>query len=102
MKDGRSFEQGVADLFNLTVPDYTQEKFFSVFINSLVLNREGKCIRFYGTVYDERISTYFPEESIHKEMTEKLNTWVKEQTFDTKRIPRGFDGYSFKCIVSLK
>lgn len=102
MKNGSSFEKGVADLFNLTVPDNTNEKSFCVFINHLVLNKEGKCIDFYGTVNDERISKYFSEESKNKEMTEKLNKWVKEQTFDTKLIPKGFDGYSFLCIVYLK
>lgn len=102
MKDGRSFEKGVAELFNLTVPDNTNEKSFCVFINYLVLNKEGKCIDFYGTVNDERISKYFSEESKNKEMTDKLNKWVKEQTFDTKLIPKGFDGYSFLCIVYLK
>lgn len=102
MKDGRSFEKGIADLFNLTVPDNTNEKSFCVFINYLVLNKDGKCIDFYGTVNDERISKYFSEESKNKEMTEKLNKWVKEQTFDTKLIPKGFDGYSFLCIVYLK
>ncbi len=102
MKDGRSFEKGVAELFNLTVPDNTNEKSFCVFINYLVLNKEGKCIDFYGTVNDERISKYFSEESKNKEMTEKLNKWVKEQTFDNKLIPKGFDGFSFLCIVYLK
>lgn len=102
MKDGRSFEKGVADLFNLTVPDNTTEKSFCVFISYLVLNKEGKCIDFYGTVNDERISKYFSEESKNKEMTEKLNKWVKEQTFDTKLIPKDFDGYSFRCIFYLK
>lgn len=102
MKNGSSFEKGVADLFNLTVPDNTNEKSFCVFINHLVLNKEGKCIDFYGTVNDERISKYFSEQSKSKEMTEKLNKWVKEQTFDTKLIPKGFDGYSFLCIVYLK
>lgn len=102
MKNGSSFEKGVADLFNLTVPDNTNEKSFCVFINHLVLNKEGKCIDFYGTVNDERISKYFSEQSKNKEMTEKLNKWVKEQTFDTKLIPKGFDGYSFLCIVYLK
>lgn len=102
MKDGRSFEKGVADLFKLIVPDNTNEKSFCVYINYLVLNKEGKCIDFYGEVNDERISNYFSEESKNKEMTEKLNKWVKEQTFDTKLIPKGFDGYSFLCIVNLK
>ena len=102
MKDGRSFEKGLADLFMLTIPDNLNEKTFCVFINYLVLNKEGKCTDFYGTVNDERVSKYFSEESENNEMTEKLNKWVKEQTFDTKLIPNGFDGYSFLCIVYLK
>lgn len=102
MRDGRSFEKGVADLFKLTVPDNTNEKVFCVFINHLVLDKEGKCVDFYGTVNDERISEYVSEESKNIEMTKKLNSWVKEQTFDTKLIPKGFDGYSFLCIVYLK
>lgn len=102
LKDGRSFEKGVADLFNLIVPDNTKEKTFCVYITALILNKKGQCIDFYGSVNDERISEYFTEESENKEMTKKLSKWVKEQTFDTKLIPKGFDGYSFLCIVYLK
>lgn len=102
LKDGRSLEKGLADLFNLSIPDDRKQRTFCIFINHLVLDREGKCIEFYGNVYDERISEYFTEKARNKEMTEKLNTWIKEQTFDTKLIPKGFDGYSFLCIVNLK
>lgn len=102
LKDGRSFEKGVADLFGLSVLDNKEKNTFNVFINYLVLDKKGKCVDFYGNVYDERISTFFTEESKNKEMTEKLNKWVREQTFQTKLIPKGFDGYSFLCIVDLK
>jgi hypothetical protein len=102
MKDGRSFEKGIADLFSLSVPDSKEKETFCVFIHHLVLDRNGKCVDFYGTVNDERISEFFSPESLNKEMTEKLNKWVKEQTFETKLIPKGFDGYSFLCIVNLK
>lgn len=102
MKDGRSFEKGVAGLFGLSVPDIKEENTFNVFINHLVLDSNGKCVDFNGHVYDERISEFFTEESVNKEMTEQLNKWVKEQTFQTKLVPKGFDGYSFLCIVYLK
>jgi hypothetical protein len=102
LKDGSSFEKGVANFFNLSISDNTNEKSFCIFINYLVLNKEGKCIDFYGKVHDKRISEYFTKESVNEEMTEKLNSWVKAQTFDTKLIPKGFDGYSFLCIVNLK
>ncbi|BDD05272.1 hypothetical protein [Aureibacter tunicatorum] len=102
MKDGRTFEKGVADLFNLSISDNTNEKSFCIFINPLVLDDNGKCIDYYGRVYDKRISNFFTKESINRSMTEKLDTWVKQQTFDTKLIPQGFDSYSFLCIVNLK
>jgi hypothetical protein len=101
IKDGRSFEKGLADLFNLTVHNSDGET-FCIFINKLFLDKKGKCIDFYGNVYDRRISESFTNESINKEMTEILNKWIKEQIFDTKLIPKGFDGYSFLCIVNLK
>lgn len=102
MKDGSTLGKGVADLFSLTVCNNTDEKLFSVFIDYLVLNEEGKCIDFNGAVRNKRISHYTMEEAKNNEMTEKLNMWLKEQTFDTKLIPKGFDGYSFLCIVYLK
>lgn len=102
LKDGRSFERGVADLFGLSIPEKNEKSIFNIFINNLVLDKNGKCIEFYGNVYDERISTFFTKESKNIEMTEKLNKWVREQTFQTKLIPKGFDGYSFLCIVDLK
>lgn len=100
--DGRSFEKGVADLFGLSIPDNKEKSTFNVFINYLVIDKNGKCVDLDGNVYDERISTSFSEESINKEMTEKLYKWIREQTFQTKLIPKGFDGYSFLCIVDLK
>ena len=102
LKDGRSLEKGLAELFNLSVLDDGKGKVFNVFINHLVIDQKGKCFKYYGNVYDVRISEYFTEEARNKEMTEKLNRWIKEQTFDTRLIPKGFDGYSFLCIVNLK
>ncbi len=99
LKDGRPFEKAVADLFGLSVLDSNERNTFSVFINYLVLDTRGKCVDFYGNVYDERI---LEGESVNIEMTEKLNKWVKEQSFQTDLIPKGFDGYSFLCIVDLK
>lgn len=102
IKDGKSFEQEVADLFGLSIPNNKEKKIFCVFINYLVLDRNGKCVDFYGKVHDERISEFLIPESVNKEMTEKLNKWVMEQTFETKLIPKAFDRYSFLCIVHLK
>ena len=102
LKDGRSLEKGLAELFNLSLLDDGKGKVFNIFINHLVIDQKGKCIKCSGNVYDVRISEYFTEEARNKEMTEKLNRWIKEQTFDTKLIPKGFDGYSFLCIVNLK
>ena len=101
MKDGRSFEKAIAELFNLIVSDH-KDAVFCIYIGHLVLNKEGKCVDFYGKVYDKRISKYSSEESINHDMTEMLNKWINEQTFDTKFIPKGFDKYSFLCIVDLK
>jgi len=63
MKDGRSFEKAIADLFNLTIAGY-RDRIFCVYIGHLVLNKKGKCVGFHGTVYDEHISDSFSEESI--------------------------------------
>lgn len=102
LKDGRSFENGIAELLSLSVPENQEEETFCVFINSLVINKNGKCIDFYGKVHDVSISEFFTEDSINKEMTEKLEKWIMNQTFDTKLIPKKFDAYSFLCIVNLK
>jgi hypothetical protein len=102
LKDGSSFENGIAELFNLSIPDNQEKETFCVFINYLVIDKDGLCIDFYGKVHDERISEFFIKESINQEMTEKLEEWIKEQVFDTKLIPKKFDAYSFLCIVNLK
>jgi len=102
MKDGRSLEKGLADLFGLSILKNNEKGIFCVFIDHLVLDRNGKCVDFYGKVHDERISDYFLPESLNMEMTEKLNKWVMEQTFETKLMPKAFDRYSFLCIVHLK
>jgi hypothetical protein len=102
LKDGRSLEKGIADLFNLSVLDDGKGKVFTIYIKHLVIEQNGKCIKSYGEVYDKRISEYLTQESRNNEMTEKLNRWIKEQTFSTKLIPKGFDGYSFLCFVNLK
>ena len=102
LKDGRSFEKGLADLLNLTIHDYSKKEpeAYCAYIR-LVLNKEGKCIDFYGKVHDMRINEFMIDESIDKEMTDKLIKWLNEQKFDTKLIPKGFENYSFLCIVRL-
>lgn len=102
LKDGRTLGKAVADLLGLSIPTNKEKNTFIVFINYLVLDRRGKCIDFYGNVYDARISEFFTRESVNKEMTEQLNKWVREQFFQTNLIPKGFNGYSFLCIVNLK
>ena len=99
IKDGRSFEEGIANLFNLTVSNSDKGTF--CVHTCFVLNREGKCIDFYGSVNDERITKFFVEKSINKEMTDKLNKWGNEQIFDTRLIPKGFEAYTFLSFVYL-
>ena len=99
LKDGRSFEKGIADLFNLPVISSDKETF--CIYTHFVLNKEGKCIDFYGTVHDMRIEKFLLEKSINKEMTDKLHKWVSEQIFDTKLIPKGFEAYTFLSFVYL-
>jgi hypothetical protein len=101
LKDGQSFEKAVAQLFGLSVSANNEKKSYCVFIDNLVIDRNGKCIDCYGTVNDESISEFFLTESENKVMTEKLNQWAKAQTFQTKLIPEGFEAYSFLCIVYL-
>ena len=102
LKDGRSFEKGVADLLGLSISDHGEKETYTVFISNLVIDRTGKCIGFEGKVCDERISEYLTEESINKEMTEKVCKWLMKQKFQTKLIPKRFEKYSFLCIVNLK
>jgi hypothetical protein len=102
MKDERSLGKGIADLFNLNIPDSTNDQSVYVYIDNLVLNKEGKCVDFYATVNDQRTAKDFSGESKNKEMAERLNNWIKEQTFDTKLIPKGFDHYLFCCVFKIK
>lgn len=98
LKDGRSFEKGVADLFGFTIPNSEKKERLGIYIRHLVIDRYGKCVDFDGEVSVIGTSKYL---SPNDEMTEKLNIWLKEQTFETKLIPKGFDRYSFLCIVDL-
>lgn len=102
MKDGRRLEKGIADLFTLSIPDINEKEKYLVYIHTLLLDQNGKCVEFYGHVYDQGIDDNFSPESVDKGMTKKLNLWIKEQTFQTKLIPSGFDMYSFLCIANLK
>jgi hypothetical protein len=100
IEDGRSFEQGLADLFNLNISSGSSEYSLSIYIGRLLINEDGKCVDYYGSVSENKKSSSYLIEN--KKMNLKLETWVKEQKFDTRLIPKGFDGYSFLCIVYLK
>jgi len=103
LTNGNNYKQEVGNIFGLSISKTSNDTtIFNVFIHHIVINKYGKCIDFYGNIYDERISKYSSKQSINKEMTEKLNIWAKEQFFETKLIPKGFECYSFICIVNLK
>lgn len=100
-KDGRDFDKGIADILGMSVSENDSE-IFIVFIHSLLIDFNGNCINFEGDVYDKRISKYYSTESINIALTEKLKYSLKAQKFKTNLIPKGFEGYSFLCIVNLK
>jgi hypothetical protein len=100
LKDGTKLEKGIANFFNLQAGK-KGERTFCIFIDFL-LTHNGRCLDVYSSVYDRRISDSFSEESINKEMAEKLNLWMKEQIFQTKLIPKGFDKFSFLSMIDLK
>jgi hypothetical protein len=102
MKNGESFDLAVAKIFSLSVSENNESQRYGVFIRHLVINRKGRCIEFYGNVYDKGISKYSNEAAINKEMTFKLRRWALKQMFDVSLIPKEFDKYSFLCIVDLK
>lgn len=101
LKDGTTITEGLAALLGLSATRQGDEKYI-IFIDQLVISHEGKCVELYLTVYDRQISESFLPETINQEMTEMLYRWIKEQTFRTNLIPRGFEKYSFFCIENFK
>lgn len=102
LKDGRTLEKGIAGLFGLSIPNNEEESAYCIFIDHLVINKKGKCISYYGNVYDEQNAKPFTQRAIDRKMAEKLEEWIMSQTFDTKLIPRKMKAYSFLCIMDLK
>ncbi|MFM2387906.1 MAG: hypothetical protein RL660_2663 [Bacteroidota bacterium] len=100
LRGGCSLEQATASYFNLAVAD--ENRVFCIFIDHLVIDKMGRCVKCVGAVYDERISTCFDKEAINKEMTDKFIAWIQQQRFQTRLMPRGFKKYSFRCIVNLE
>lgn len=101
LKDGRRLAEAIAGLFELTVTENQDER-YTIFIDYLVIDRKGKCVDFYGSIYDNQVSEWFIYEAIDQQMTEKLEAWITKQTFRTNLLPRRFEKYSFLCIVDLK
>ena len=103
VKGGRTFDKAVADLFGLSETGFHEKTSFVVFID-MMIDRTGKCVgpQPYVVVHDQRKSDSFANETINKEMTQKLEEWVGRQRFQTRKIPRRFDKYYFECVVDLR
>lgn len=84
LKDGMSLAEGLSDLFGLTVTDSRDER-YTVYIDYLVIDSEGKCVDYNGKVYDREKSEWFSYESQNQEMNQKLEAWITNQSH-TKRV----------------
>lgn len=102
MEDGRSFEMAIADYLDSSISEKSDEPQYSVSIDYVILNKEGKCVDFNGEVYRHRPTENLSKEPDQEEMTDKFNRWMTEQTFETKLIPKGFEGFFFLYYIKVK
>lgn len=102
LADGSSLELRIAELLECEVISFGEKEIYTVYIGYLLIDENGRCIKFSGRVYDKGISKYYTKESVKPAMSAKLENWIMSQAFQTDLIPKGFDAYSFKCIIRLK
>ena len=102
LKDGSSLDSAIAQQLGLEISQFDEKEDYTVFIHFLILDQEGKCIRFVGNVYDQRKSSNFSLESPVPEKAEALNNWIRDVEFDKREIPRGYEKYSSSCVIRLK
>lgn len=95
LKDGTTFPQAVADLFQLSLKLDGQGKEKYTIHTQFDLDNKGRISDIYNSVY---IDDKYTED---EKMDKKLDKWLKKQKIKTDWIPVGFDKFHFKDIIYL-
>jgi hypothetical protein len=103
MKDGRTIAQGLARHLSKRIANGDKDSaVVQIYFYSMLINRQGKCEEisvspsrrsginndFYGGIDDQ--------------LEKEIEKWIKEQTFQTKTIPKNFLKFSYTDFVYLK
>lgn len=96
LKDGRSLEMAVADLLGMSVPREHGQAEVDIYVHTLLINREGRCEQAYVTVTSKKGGA-----EATQALEERVLAWVKEQKFDIRSIPRGFDKFKYSGFLLL-
>lgn len=101
LTDGRTIEEGLADLLKLKTTELTNDTTGYSFYINLVINKSKNCTDVYVSVSKNGKGNWGNEKSPTKEIADNTKDWLLSQEYKTQVIPKGFGRYSFLCIFDL-
>jgi hypothetical protein len=102
LKVGKSIGKSLAKFLGKTVANDKDYAVYQVYFHTLLINKQGKCEYVY--VSTEKRSdlkkpfTFNSDNSLKSE----IESWIKEQVFDTRSFPKGYLKYKYTDFLYLK
>ncbi|MBK7567226.1 MAG: hypothetical protein KBF42_04790 [Chitinophagales bacterium] len=100
---GKTLAQGLAELLNKKLSDYKEDSaVIQIYVHTLLINKEGKCedVSVSPTVRTDIHMDF--DFKCNMELKAEIELWIKNQTFATNTIPKGFQKFKYSDFVYLK
>jgi hypothetical protein len=96
LKDGNSLGNAVAELLGMVASDEYDEVDLNIYLHTLLINDQGRCELAYITVTPKQ-----GMDTATGALEELLVAWMKEQSFDTRSMPRRFPKFKYSDFIRL-
>lgn len=101
LQNGKTIAQGLAEHLNKRISNGERDSaVIQIYLHTLLINKEGKCEDVYSSpsTRKEKKDNYTDDPQLKIE----IEHWLKQQTFNTKTFPKGFQKYKYTDFVFLK
>jgi len=96
LEDGRTLEKATADMLGMLVAERDEQRAdLEVYLHTLMINRQGRCEVVYATVTP--LGGKKPDGVLQGQYV----TWIQQQAFETRTIPRGFSKFKYSGFLRL-
>ena len=100
---GQKLARGLAEPLNQKISDYKEySAVIQIYVHTLLINKEGKCedVSVSPTVRTDIHMDF--DFKCNMELKAEIELWIKNQTFATNTIPKGFQKFKYSDFVYLK